>query len=227
MQAGRSTASSGGWRAGFAVGAGFGVGAFALAVGFGAAAVAQGWPAWLATLMSAIVFAGGAQFALVMAFASGGMPAALGAATLINLRFIPMALTSEFKGGAWRRSLEAQAVVDASWAAARRPDGGVDRAKMLGATLVQWPAWVAGTAMGAYLAPEPALARAIGLDLVFPGFFLVFVLDIVRGEPRRRGTVALAVLVTAGMCWLLPPGVALMFASVAALPALLRRGAAA
>jgi predicted branched-subunit amino acid permease len=102
----------------------------------------------------------------------------------------------------------------------------VDRAKMLGATLVQWPAWVAGTAIGAYLAPEPALARAIGLDLVFPGFFLVFVLDIVRTESRRRGTVVLAVLVTASMCWLVPPGVAVMAASAAALPALLRRRAA-
>nr|WP_145545775.1 hypothetical protein [Variovorax boronicumulans] len=74
---------------------------------------------------------------------------------------------------------------------------------------------------------EPALARAIGLDLVFPGVLLVFVLQIVRGKPRRRGPVVLAVLVTTGMCWLRPPGVALMFASVAALPALLRRGAAA
>ncbi|WP_326536741.1 AzlC family ABC transporter permease [Pseudorhodoferax sp.] len=225
MQAGRGAASGGGWRAGVMVGVGFGVGVFALAVGFGAAAVAQGWPAWLATLMSAIVFAGGSQFALVMAYGGGGMPAALGAATMINLRFIPMALTAQasLKGGRWRRSLEAQAVADAAWAATRRPDGSVDREKMIACTLTQWPAWVAGTAVGAYLAPEPALARAFGLDVIFPAFFLVFVLDILRSEPQRRRTVALAALITAGLCWLVPPGVALLAAGAAALPALLRR----
>ena len=216
----------GGWREGFVVGAGMGVGVFALAVGFGAAAVAQGWPAWLVVLMSTIVFAGGAQFAMVMAYGSGGMPAALGAATLINLRFIPMALTAQdaLKGGRWQRSLEAQAVADAAWAAARRPDGTVDREKMIGTSLVQWPAWIVGTAIGAYLAPPAALARAFGLDLIFPAFFLVFLLDILRGEPSRRGTVAAAAGIAAVMCWWVPPGVALLLSGVAALPAW-RKGA--
>lgn len=224
MDAQGQTAQDAGWRAGLVFGAGMGLGVFALATGFGAAAVAQGWPAWLATLMSAIVFAGGSQFALVMAYGGGGMPAALGAATLINLRFIPMVLTAlaDLRGGRWRRAVEAQAVLDASWAAARRPGGGVDRDKLIGATLAQWPAWVGGTAVGAYLAPPPALARAFGLDVIFPAFFLVFVIDIVRKEPRYRSTVALAVCITAPLCWLVPPGVALMAAGLAALPMLWR-----
>lgn len=223
----RADSVGSGWRAGLLVGAGLAIGVFALAVGFGAAAVAQGWPAWLATLMSAIVFAGGSQFALVMAYGSGGMSAALSAATLINLRFIPMALSAQsaLRGGRWRRSLEAQAVADAAWACARQPDGSVDREKMIGATLAQWPAWVGGTAVGAYLAPGPDVARALGLDVIFPAFFLVFVLDILRSEPQRRPTLLLAVGITGAMCWLVPPGVALLAAGAAALPVLLQRGA--
>ncbi|MFC0531968.1 AzlC family ABC transporter permease [Phytohabitans kaempferiae] len=208
-----------GWRGGLSVGAGLGAAAFALAVSFGAAAVAAGWPAWLVVLMSAVVFAGAAQFALVVAFAAGGgIVAALAAAMLINLRFVPMALTvaGSLRGGRLRRSLEAQAVVDGSWVAARRGDGTVDREKMIAASLAQWPAWVAGTAIGAYLTPDTEVARTLGLDVIFPAFFLVFVLDSLRNEPGHRTTITVAALLAAAMCWIVPPGVALLCAGVAA-----------
>ncbi|SCG57367.1 Predicted branched-chain amino acid permease (azaleucine resistance) [Micromonospora echinaurantiaca] len=212
-----------GWRGGVRIGSGLAVAAFALAVSFGAAAVTEGWPAWLVVLMSAVVFAGGAQFALVIAFSGGGgTMAALGAATLINLRFVPMAVTASRSliGGRWVRSVHAQAVVDGSWAAAHRPDGSVDRELMIAASLMQWPAWVAGTAIGAYLTPGPDLAHALGLDTIFPAFFLVFVLDSLRDEPRHRSTVFLAALIAAMMCWFVPPGIALLCAGIASLLAL-------
>lgn len=209
-----------GWGGGARVGLSLAVAAFALAVSFGAAAVAKGWPAWLVVLMSAVVFAGGAQFALVIAFGGGGgILAALGAATLINLRFIPMAVTASrsLTGGRWSRSMQAQAVVDGSWVAARRADGSVDRELMIGATLVQWPAWVVGTAIGAYLTPGPELSRALGLDAIFPAFFLVFVLDALRDEPKHRLIVFVAALIAAAMCWFVVPGVALLCSGVAAM----------
>lgn len=214
------------WREGLVMGVGLGLAAFALALSFGVAAVSQGWPAWLVVLMSAVVFAGGAQFAIVLAFSGGSGPlAAIGAATLINLRFVPMAISAArgLRGGPWRRSLEAQAVLDASWAAARGADGTVNREKMVAASLMQWPAWVGGTAIGAYFSPPPELVRMLGLDTVFPAIFLLFVLDIWRGEPRQRPTILLALAIAAVMGWFVPPGVALLCCSVAALPAL--RGA--
>lgn len=211
------------WREGLAVGAGLGVAAFALAVSFGVAAVAQGWPAWLVVLMSAIVFGGGAQFAIVLAIGGGGgVLAAITAATLINLRFVPMAISAAraFKGGVWRRSLEAQSVVDSSWALARRPDGTIDREKMIAATLMQWPAWIAGTALGAFLAPPPELVRTLGIDAAFPAFFLIFVLDIWRTDPHQRPTIVLALVIAGVMCWFVPPSSALLCAGLAALLAL-------
>lgn len=216
------------WREGLVSGLGLGVGAFALAVSFGVAAVAQGWPAWLVVLMSAIVFAGGAQFAIVLAFSGGGgVVGAISAATLINLRFVPLAINAarSLRGGRWQRSLESQAVLDASWATARLPDGTVSREKMIAATLVQWPAWVGGTAIGAYLSPSSALVKQWGLDSLFPAMFLIFVLDIWRVSPRQRPVILLAAGIASVMCWFVPPGVALLCSGVAGLLALRRQEA--
>lgn len=210
------------WRSGLRMGIGLAVAAFALAISFGAAAVAADWPAWLVVTMSAVVFAGGAQFALVVAFGEGGILAALGAATLVNLRFIPMRMTvaGSFAGDRWARSLQSQAVVDGFWAVARRVDGSFSREAMIAASLVQWPAWVAGTAVGAYLTPGPELSWVLGVDAIFPAFFLVFVLDALRDEPRHRLSVAGAAMTATAMCWFVPPGLALLSAAAAALLAL-------
>jgi predicted branched-subunit amino acid permease len=197
------------WREGLVTGLGLGVGAFALAVSFGVAAVAQGWPAWLVVLMSATVFAGGAQFAIVLAFSGGGgVLAAISAATLINLRFVPLAISAArgLRGGRWRRSMEAQSVLDASWATARLPDGSVSREKMIAASLVQWPAWV----------------KQWGLDTLFPAMFLIFVLDIWRVSPRQRPVILVAAVIAGVMCWFVPPGVALLCSGVAGFLALRR-----
>lgn len=214
------------WREGLLAGLGLSVGAFALAVSFGVAAVALGWPAWLVVLMSATVFAGGAQFAIVLAFGGGGGAlAAISAATLINLRFVPLAISAarSLRGGLWQRSLESQAVLDASWATARRPDGSISREKMIAATVLQWPAWVGGTAIGAYLSPSPALVKQWGLDTLFPAMFLIFVLDIWRTSPRQRPIIVLAACIAGVMCWFVPPGVALLCSGVAGLLALRRQ----
>jgi 4-azaleucine resistance transporter AzlC len=220
-----STGTTGsGWRAGFTVGAGLAAGSFLLAVSFGVFAVTHGWPAALAIAMSLLVFSGSAQFALVTALTGGGVVPALLSAVLMNLRFVPMAAsTARFlHGGRWQRALEAQSVVDGSWVAAQRPDGTLDRRKMIAATLVQWPAWVAGTAIGALAVPSTALIHAAGIDLVFPAFFLLLLIDTLTERPRLA-PVAVAAAVVAGVtCRFLPPGVALLLASAAVLLALPR-----
>jgi predicted branched-subunit amino acid permease len=216
MTAGRASER----RAESSLAAGIGTAVFALAVSFGTTAAEAGWPAWLAVMTSTLIFAGGAQFALVLALAGGGgIGGALLAAIMVNLRFIPMTLTaaSSLHGGRLRRSLEAQAVVDASWVGARRADGSIDRDRMIRLSLVQWPAWIAGTAVGAVLTPGFELSRTVGLDTIFPAFFLVFVLDALRDERRHRPVIVAASLITSAMCWLVPPGAALLAAGAAAL----------
>ena len=213
-----------GWKGGLRVGAGLAAASFALAVSFGAFAVTHGWPAGLTILMSLVVFSGSAQFALVTALASGGLGPAVASAALMNLRFVPMAAATanSLSGSRWRRALEGQAVVDGSWVSARRPDGSTDRDKMIAATLVQWPAWVIGTALGALAVPSTDFVAATGLDLVFPGFFLVLLLDSLTESPRLI-PMALAATAVAGLSGrFLPTGVALLLASVAALIAVRR-----
>ena len=138
------SSASASWRAGFRVGGSLGAGTFALAISFGAFAALHGWPAGLVIVMSVLVFSGSAQFALVTSMAGGGgLITGLGAATLINTRFIPMAAATarSLRGGRIWRALEGQAVVDGSFVSAQRPQGAVDREKLIAASLVQWPAW--------------------------------------------------------------------------------------
>jgi predicted branched-subunit amino acid permease len=211
-----------GWLRGAHVGAGLAAGSFLLAVSFGAFAVTQGWPVALTILMSAVVFSGSAQFALVTAFASGGLAPALASASLMNLRFLPMgaATAIHLPGGPLHRAVQGQAIVDGSWVAAQRPDGGFDRGTMFGATLVQWPAWVLGTAVGALTVPSVSAVEAAGLDLVFPGFFGLLLYDTLRSRPQLV-PVALAAATAAGAaCRFLPAGIALLLSAVAALLAL-------
>ncbi len=115
-----------------------------LAVSFGAVAVDLGLPRVAVVVMSVVVFAGSAQFASVgILAAGGGLGAAVGAAALMNSRFLPMgiALGPSLHGRRFRRAVEGQAVVDSSWAMSARGDGGFDREYLFGHTGVQYVAW--------------------------------------------------------------------------------------
>ncbi len=207
-----------GWRRGLRVGTGLAAATLLMAVSFGAFAVANGWPAPLAILMSAMVFSGSAQFALVAAFA-GGIGPALASASLMNLRLVPMgAATSRYlHGGRWRRAVEAQAVVDGSWAAARLPDGTFDRATMIAASAVQWPAWVLGTAIGTLAGSHQWLIHAAAFDLVFPAFFAVVLYDLLTTMSSMAPVAVTGAAVAAAVCLVAPTGVALLLAAGAVL----------
>ena len=229
MTAAEATAEPGddlppsGLRAGMRVGTGLAAGSFVLAVTFGATAQQAGWGAIAPVVASMAVFSGSAQFALVTGLVGGGAAwAAVASAALINLRFLPMALavTPALHGGRLRRALEAQAVVDGSWVAAHLGGGRFDRRLLLGATLLQWPAWVAGTALGVLVAPPPQLERALGLDVVFPAFFAVLLLSDFRASRRAPGARTAGALsggLTAALLLVAPLSLALLGGSAAAL----------
>jgi predicted branched-subunit amino acid permease len=122
-----------------------------------------------------------------------------------------------------RRGLEGQTVVDGSWVSAQRPDGTLDRSKMFGATALQWPAWVGGTAVGALLSPSTELLRDVGLDVVFPSFFLVLLLDALRTTRSGLPIAVFAFGLAAASVAALPAGVALLVSGLAAVLAAGRR----
>lgn len=202
------------------VGIGLAAASFVLAITFGATAREQGWSILAAVVASTLVFSGSAQFALVTALAGGGgAGTAVAAALLINGRFLPMgvAVAPSLSGGRLRRALQGQAVVDGSWVAAHEGGGRFDRHRLIGATIVQWPAWIAGTALGATQAPPVPLMETLGLDVVFPAFFLVLLLDEIRTSWSARAAALLGAVIAAATVWWAPAGVALLAATLSAL----------
>ncbi|WP_328472072.1 AzlC family ABC transporter permease [Actinoplanes sp. NBC_00393] len=211
---------------GMRVGAGLAAAGFVLAITFGATAREQGWSAVAAIVASILIFSGSAQFALLTALAgSSGLVPAFAAAMLINARFLPMGLAvgPSLSGGRFRRALQGQAVVDGSWVAAHLGGGRFDRWKMFGATIVQWPAWVAGTVVGVVAAPSMDLVKALGLDVVFPAFFLALLLDELRSARSALIAALLGGAVAAALLWWVPAGVALVGATIGALVGLRSR----
>jgi predicted branched-subunit amino acid permease len=174
--------------------------------------------------MSLLVFGASAQFGATAVLAGGGGPAAaVAAGSLLNSRFVPMALAA----GPWlsrrpgRRLLEGLAVNDASWALAHLGDGRFDRRIMIGATLIQYPAWVGGTAIGAFAGDVVADPAALGLDAVFPAFFLVLLVDSIGGRPDAARAIAGAAI-TLALLSFVSVGVAVLAAAAPAAWALRR-----
>jgi 4-azaleucine resistance transporter AzlC len=171
-----------------------------------------------AILMSVFVFAGAAQFAAVSVLAAGGgVASAVSAGLLLNTRFLPMglALAPALKGSRLRRAVEAQAMVDASWALANRGDG-FDRELMIGATLPQALCWWGGTAIGALGGSLIGDPDALGLDAMFPAFYLALLVG--EMDLRRTGPSALLGAAIA-LCLVpfTPPGIPVVSAALAAL----------
>ena len=171
-----------------------------------------------AIVMSVVVFAGSAQFAaLAVLSAGGGAAAAIVAGLLLNLRFVPMgiAVAPSLRGGPLGRALRGQALVDASWALANRGDGSFDVDFLLGSTLAQYPGWVGGTVIGALLGGAIGSPSSLGLDAIFPAFFLgLLVSELRRSEALLVAAVGAAIALA--LTPIAPAGVPIIAAAFAA-----------
>jgi 4-azaleucine resistance transporter AzlC len=213
------------FRAGLRAGVPFAIAGALMAVSFGVVAKDAGFTAVAAVVMSAVVFAGSAQFAAVAILAHGGaVGAAITAAALMNSRFLPMgvALGPSLPGGALLRAFQGQAVVDASWAMAAREGGTFDRWFLFGATAVQYATWVGGTLVGAFAGDVLGDPAKLGLDAIFPAFFVALLIAEIR-DGRTFGVAALGGFVALVLIPFTPAGVPVLVASLAALVGLRRR----
>jgi len=191
---------------------------------FGVLARSEGFDPLATVVMSATTFGGSAQFAAVSVIGAGGTAlAAVGAAVLLNARYAPMGLAAarSFEGGRLRRLLESQLIVDESWALAQEA-GRFDRRRMVGAGLLLYPVWVAGTTVGVLAGASLGDPAALGLDAAFPALFLALTVPLIA----TRNALA-AALGGAGLALLLTPvapaGVPVMAATLAAAVGLLPR----
>jgi 4-azaleucine resistance transporter AzlC len=138
-------------------------------------------------VMSIVVFSGAAQFGALAILAAGGSAgAAIAAGVLLNARYLAMgvALAPSLRGRPLSRTAFALTTVDASWAAASAGDGTFDPWYMVGVTVPQYPGWVLGTIAGVFAGSALGDPRALGLDALFPAFFVALLFEEVRG--RRR-----------------------------------------
>jgi 4-azaleucine resistance transporter AzlC len=170
-------------------------------------------------VMSVVIFSGGAQFAALSVLASGGaMGAALAAGLLMNARWMPMgfAVGPSLPGGAAARALQAQAIVDPSFAMASRGDGTFDRGLLVGATMPQAAAWISGTVIGVLAGDALGDPARFGLDAIFPAFYLTLLVE--EAGSRRAVVAALAgAAITVALMPVAPAGVPVIAASLAAL----------
>jgi predicted branched-subunit amino acid permease len=195
-----------------------------LSISFGILAREAGFSSEAAVIFSAIVFAGSAQFsATAILDAGGGAGAAIGAAALMNSRFLPMsaAVGPSFSGGALVRALKGQTVVDHSWALSSRGDGSFDEGILLGASAIAYCTWVPGTAIGAIWGDVLGDPDALGLDAIFPAFFFGLLLNELRSK-RARGVAALGTAIALVLVPFTPAGIPVLVASLASLVGLTR-----
>jgi 4-azaleucine resistance transporter AzlC len=177
------------------------IAAGAFGVSFGILAREAGMGVVAPLVFSLTTFAGSAQFAAVSVLDQGGaLAAAVVAAVLLNLRYlaIGVAAAPALRGGRARRLVEAQLVVDESFAVAHR-DGQIDRGRFLGAAVVLLAAWTAGTALGVLGGDSLGDPRNYGLDAMFPALFLALLVAQLRSRPAVRaallgGTIALLLI---------------------------------
>lgn len=170
-----------------------------------------------AIVMSVIVFAGSAQFgALAVLEAGGGALPAIVAGVLLNLRFVPMgiAIAPWLPHRSLGRALRGQALVDASWALANRGAGRFDTVFLVGSTLVQYPAWVLGTVFGVIAGASIGNPDALGLDAIFPAFFLGLLINEIR-RPGAPMVSAVGAVIACALTPLAPAGVPIIAAALA------------
>lgn len=208
------------FRIGLRAGLAFALPTFVLAVSFGVLARTLGWGVVAPIVFSGVVFSGSAQFAVADVLGAGGSAlAAIVAAVLVNARFAVMgvAVASVLRGGPVRRALEAQSTVDASWALASQGEGRFDREVLIGATLPQYVAWVGGTAIGVVAGDTIGDPEALGLDVIFPAFFLGLLIDELRNGRDQVIAALIAVAVSLVLIPFTPPGIPIIAACLGAL----------
>ena len=183
-------------------------------VAFGAAASAAGIPLHWAAAMSAVVWSGTAQMTAVGML---GQPVAaiFLASLIVHLRFVPMSLALGAKVPdlpRWQRGLLSCLLADASFALlARIRERPI--AYLVGTWLLLYSSWLVGTAVGTLSAPLLPQATLSLSDAVVAAIIAALAVESCTNS-RMLLIAGVAGLVAAVGSWALPPGVAVLVASL-------------
>jgi 4-azaleucine resistance transporter AzlC len=166
---------------------------------FGAIAVAKGMSPAEVTLMSVLVFAGGAQFAAIETWAYPVPIATLAFATfLINARHILMgaSFAPKMRATRWQKFVGFFFMTDESWALAERRslERPVTAAYWFAMAAVLPIAWIGSTILGAMLGSFLGNPQRLGADFAFTALFI----GLIAGFGHGRVTL-ITVAVSAGV----------------------------
>jgi 4-azaleucine resistance transporter AzlC len=166
---------------------------------FGAVAASKGLSPLEATLMSAMVFAGGSQFVAMNIWTHQASWTALGfAAFLVNIRHVLMGASLGRKLQAFsplQKYVGVLVMADENWAMseARARKTTLTPAYYAGLAVPFYLNWVLCSLIGAVLGAFLGDPAAIGLDFAFPAVFIVLVIGFWKGPATGLVLIASAV----------------------------------
>nr|WP_233359191.1 AzlC family ABC transporter permease [Thermomonospora amylolytica] len=193
---------------------------------FGAAAVTAGMSVAQACVLSLLAFTGASQFALAGVLGGGGsLVAGTLGAVLLGARngLYGLRLAGLLGVRGRRRLLTAHVVIDETTAVATaQPDPRSARAGFWATAFSLYAVWNLSTLGGALGAARIGDPEAFGMDVLGPAAFLALLWPrLTSGRAEARVAVA-AIVVAVAATPLLPPGVPVMLAAVAALAGMVR-----
>ncbi len=188
------------------------IGLVPLALVLGAQASQKGMSIAEVSLMTALNYAGGSEFAAVELWSSSPDIALIVAMTfLVNSRHIVMGATLAplLKHLPYRKTVPALFFMcDESWAMGLTDARSSSRPLSfsfhyyLGVALLLWVNWVAFTSVGALIDPALSDIRAWGFDMVFPAVFLVLMRGMWRGRSSALPWVTSLLVALVAWLWL-------------------------
>jgi predicted branched-subunit amino acid permease len=192
------------------------------AISFGALSVAAGLNLWQTIALSALLFSGGSQFAVVGVIASGGSgAAAVATSSLLGIRngLYSLQMSRLLGVGGLRRMAAAQLTIDESTAVAvAQPERPAQRLGFWGTGLAVFVLWNAFTILGALVGNALGDPGRFGLDAAAPAAFCGLLWPRLKcGDARAVAAVsAVLALVVAPHA---PAGIPVLVAALAAVVA--------
>jgi len=199
-----------------------GVAVSTYAISFGALSVASGLDLWQTIALSALLFSGGSQFALVGIIATGGSgAAAVATSTLLGVRngLYGLQMSRLLGVSGLRRLAAAQLTIDESTAV------GVAQPERSGQRLGFWRTgiwvfvlWNLLTILGAVLGSAIGDPKVFGLDAVAPAAFCALLWPRLKSGDARA-VAAVSALIALAVAPHAPTGIPVLVAALAAIVA--------
>ncbi len=202
-------------------GVGLGLAVGVSGVAFGAAAVGSGLSVWQACALSLLAFTGASRFALAGVVAAGGsLLAGTAGAILLGSRntLYGLRLAGVLRPRRAGRLLVALGVIDETTAMTlAQPDPDAGNTAFTATFCTLYLTWNLATLTGAIGAGHVGSPQAFGLDVVGPAAFLALIYPRLRAGRTERGVALAGAGIALATTAVLPVGVPVILAAVAAL----------